>query len=700
MAVKGAAANEVTRGRPSSSSTASTRSPRTTSVAGARIGSSTGPRTGSAEARPTRPRPRSPRSAPDQALRSARSAPPARSARERRSSAGRGGNDRATGLAGPLAGPCRARRRPGLAGSLRAQADQRERRRSRRVQGDGGGARHAMARRRLLHDAGGSSTGRRSSSRPTGSRTSSYRARAAARRTPSGRGGGRRTCRRPDWRGPPVVRCGPPPSSPGLVGPASLPATASESPGERRLTGQAVAPCPVPLSAHPTHAAPREEQTSGTASRPIAAASCDAPARNYPIALDFRPAAREASPSRTSLSPGGQAAEASRPRPSSSHCSTRFAAPRLRRAGGGRATPPARERRRSSRRRERRRTGRLAPRTPSRRRAPRGARPPRPPLRAIRAAVRVVDRDGEASSRRSRAEPRAPQARRSSGHRPQQRSPSAPETARCRRAMPGRPGAVAGPRPRRRSRDRLRTYAPQVPTSTTARGSSSPRSVAAPTAAAGSPMPAMRAATTVARPRSRSWRVAERGRESGASSGSKAARMRTSGATRPMIVPETLPAPDAYLVLPCLGSAARLPLSRLHAARPSCSLLLLAAPAMGCTGAVSDSSRPRSTPSRPRRAPSSSSSAPSTPAGGPRAEASARFVRVSAPSSTRDALRTIGATVDLPAPGNMREPRRAGRRRRAPATAAAPGSSWSTWAPSRSRSAGAKRTSSRDSCPT
>ncbi len=36
--------------------------------------------------------------------------------------------------------------------------------------------------------------------------------------------------------------------------------------------------------------------------------------------------------------------------------------------------------------------------------------------------------------------------------------------------------------------------------------------------------------------------------------------------------------------------------------------------------------------------------------GGPRAETSARFVRIASRSSTRDALRAIGATVDLPAP--------------------------------------------------
>ncbi len=78
--------------------------------------------------------------------------------------------------------------------------------------------------------------------------------------------------------------------------------------------------------------------------------------------------------------------------------------------------------------------------------------------------------------------------------------------------------------------------------------------------------------------------------------------------------------------------------------------LAFAAPVLGCTGAVSD-------PSVPGDAEPLTTSAiviverTVDPAGGPRAEASARFVRVSAPASTRDALRTIGATVDLPAPG-------------------------------------------------
>jgi hypothetical protein len=82
-------------------------------------------------------------------------------------------------------------------------------------------------------------------------------------------------------------------------------------------------------------------------------------------------------------------------------------------------------------------------------------------------------------------------------------------------------------------------------------------------------------------------------------------------------------------------------------------LATLAAPAVGCTGTVAD-------PAVPGDAEPSTTSAivivertidPAPAGGGPRAEASARFVRVSATSSTRDALRTIGAAVDLPAPG-------------------------------------------------
>jgi hypothetical protein len=78
--------------------------------------------------------------------------------------------------------------------------------------------------------------------------------------------------------------------------------------------------------------------------------------------------------------------------------------------------------------------------------------------------------------------------------------------------------------------------------------------------------------------------------------------------------------------------------------------LALATPVLGCTGAVSD-------PAVPGDAEPSVTSAiviverTVDPTGGPRAEASARFVRVSAPSSTLDALRTIGAALDLPAPG-------------------------------------------------
>lgn len=78
--------------------------------------------------------------------------------------------------------------------------------------------------------------------------------------------------------------------------------------------------------------------------------------------------------------------------------------------------------------------------------------------------------------------------------------------------------------------------------------------------------------------------------------------------------------------------------------------LILVAPITACTGAVSD-------PAVPGDAEPSTTTAivlverTVDPTGGPRAEASARFVRVSAPATTRDALRTIGATADLPAPG-------------------------------------------------
>ena len=81
--------------------------------------------------------------------------------------------------------------------------------------------------------------------------------------------------------------------------------------------------------------------------------------------------------------------------------------------------------------------------------------------------------------------------------------------------------------------------------------------------------------------------------------------------------------------------------------------LLLSAPILGCTGAVSDpasagdaeTSTTTSAVVIVERAVGSSGGA----ARADRAETSARFVRVLAPSSTRDALRIIGASLDLPA---------------------------------------------------
>jgi hypothetical protein len=170
----------------------------------------------------------------------------------------------------------------------------------------------------------------------------------------------------------------------------------------------------------------------------------------------------------------------------------------------------------------------------------------------------------------------------------------------------------------------------------------------------------------------------------GATSGSNAARMRTSVRMRTRMVLESTDLETAvlettpsrpqhssstrdrclaartdtdrpratHLDLPCLGSAARLAFAVVMRLGLF-TLLALAAPAVGCTGAVAD-------PAIPGDAEAFSTSAvvivertldPSSTGGGPRSETSARFVRVSAPSSTGDALRTIGATVDLPAPG-------------------------------------------------
>jgi hypothetical protein len=78
----------------------------------------------------------------------------------------------------------------------------------------------------------------------------------------------------------------------------------------------------------------------------------------------------------------------------------------------------------------------------------------------------------------------------------------------------------------------------------------------------------------------------------------------------------------------------------------------LSAPALGCTGAVSAPAGPgdaeRSTTTSAfvlvERSVGSTAS--------PRAETSARFVRIPAGASTRDALRTIGAAVELPARGS------------------------------------------------
>jgi hypothetical protein len=83
-----------------------------------------------------------------------------------------------------------------------------------------------------------------------------------------------------------------------------------------------------------------------------------------------------------------------------------------------------------------------------------------------------------------------------------------------------------------------------------------------------------------------------------------------------------------------------------------CTALLLSAPIVGCTGAIADpASAGDAETSTTTSAVVIVERAVGSSAGGARpdrAETSARFVRVLASSSTRDALRTIGASLDLP----------------------------------------------------
>ena len=77
----------------------------------------------------------------------------------------------------------------------------------------------------------------------------------------------------------------------------------------------------------------------------------------------------------------------------------------------------------------------------------------------------------------------------------------------------------------------------------------------------------------------------------------------------------------------------------------------LALPALGCTGAVSD---PATADAETARTTSAVVIVERTvdATSAPRVETSARFARVPLGTATRDALRTIGAAIDLPPPGS------------------------------------------------
>ncbi len=73
--------------------------------------------------------------------------------------------------------------------------------------------------------------------------------------------------------------------------------------------------------------------------------------------------------------------------------------------------------------------------------------------------------------------------------------------------------------------------------------------------------------------------------------------------------------------------------------------------ALGCAGTVAGSSETVDAEAVTTTSAVVSVERTTDPSEGSRAEASARFLRVTAPASAADALRAIGATLDLPAPG-------------------------------------------------
>jgi hypothetical protein len=85
---------------------------------------------------------------------------------------------------------------------------------------------------------------------------------------------------------------------------------------------------------------------------------------------------------------------------------------------------------------------------------------------------------------------------------------------------------------------------------------------------------------------------------------------------------------------------------------PGLALLPLVPAALGCAGTVSSGADGVDAEATARTSALVSIERTSDPTVGSRAEASARFLRVLAPSSADDALRAIGAALDLPAAGS------------------------------------------------
>ena len=464
-----------------------------------------------------------------------------------------------------------------------------------------------------------------------------------------------------------------------------------------------LAPGEAGLGAYSRRCAPGHARTANADHHALGSLRHRGRVQNYPIELNSSPVLG-AAPSRTSLTRGANPPSGSPFAPARSHCRTR--------------APAAASARRWWARHSAR------PRAPTKFATPRTAAngTPRdahavatpcasrcststPASRAIRAARCVIDGDREGRRHRAAGERPAPQERRSSDrsglerdrHRLRKlRSSPTSDAGSTRRSRRGYDHLADADEPCRRVRaaranehDRSRRAA---------RRGASPR----PTAAAGSPMPATRATTrTTTRPPTAPATVALRASPSaagdGASSGSKAARMRTSVTTRRRLYLRPAAALSAVACpapcvprpsLPRLGRTTTVDQASMRLGPLATAILLatLAAPAVGCTGTVSDparSGRRRAVHDerhRHRRAHRRPAGGPG-PRRAPGSSASPHLVDPGRASNHRRCGRPAGAR-------DVRQPRRAGRREARPPPRPPPGSSWSMWGPSRSRSSG------------